>query len=118
MMLPTFKADAIYASTGCGKTSQIGIAAERWWTKFGKRTRLITADPGGYGVLDAHVEAGIIIPWVLNLEQYPIEAMRKASQGWWPDEQGRLVITPKEAWDKIGVVAFEGMTSFGDTILK
>lgn len=115
------KADLIYGASGTRKTSNIGLAAMYIRQLNGKRTRLITCDPGGYDVLLPLVELGIIEPWVISTT-WPntIDTLDLACQGSWPvdvtDPSKGLTRPDPKIWEQIGLVAFEGLTSIGDTI--
>lgn len=74
----------IYGPSGSRKTTQIGEFAKYIYEKTGKKTRLITADGGGYGPIQNYVNAGIIEPWRIVEEKYPKVALIKASKGAWP----------------------------------
>ena len=105
------KADCVYGRSGSTKTTQVGHMAEYVWEKYGKRTRLVSADPGGWQSIDHLIEAGIIEPpFTLNLgTSYPLETLMRLAQGWWPDANGKLA--PSNL-DKVGAYAFEGMSTF------
>jgi hypothetical protein len=114
----SFKADCVYGATGTGKTYQIAKAADRWWRKYKKRTHLIAGDSGGFDTFGDLVDDGIVIPYVVVQAQYPIETIDHLCQGWWPDAKGVLVPPTLDSHRDIGLVAFEGLTSFGDLILR
>lgn len=124
---PSFKADLIYGASGTTKTSQIGKAALWYFERTGKRTRLITADPGGYEPIASLVDEGIVDVWVLSQEEFFIEACQHACAGRWPRQvtpdvknpKGRVLsVTTPEEWAGIALVAVEGLTSIGDGIIK
>ena len=110
-----FVADCVYGSTGTGKTHFIAEAAKRVWDKYQKRTRYIGGDSGGFDTLGDLVEDGIVIPFVVANDPHPIETLDKLAQGYWPDAEGKLIMgIPAE----IGLYAFEGLTSFGDIMMR
>lgn len=119
---PSFKTDLLYGGTKCRKTSNIGHAALYVWRKYGQRTRLLTADTGGYEPIESLVEEGIVEPLLLIPREFPIETVDRVCQGWWPkdptDPKSELILTPPEEQAKIGIVAIEGLTSIGDLILR
>lgn len=112
------KADLAYGATGTTKTTQIGELAEYVFELTGKRTRLVTADGGGYETIKPHVEAGMIDVWPVLNEAHAIEALDFACQGYWPVEKDGKRVLSKDGLDAIAGYAFEGLTSFGDLILK
>jgi hypothetical protein len=85
-LIGTFKSDLCYGASGTTKTSQIGRAALWALKKYGKRTRLVSADGGGWEPLDPLVREGIIVPWAIRTREARIEAMDKACQGYWPSD--------------------------------
>ena len=116
------KADLIYGASGLRKTTNIGLIALYVKAKYGKLTRLVTCDGGGFDVLLPLVESGLIEPWTISNWPDFIEACDKASQGFWPvdiSNPSKGLIAPTPAlWEKIGFVAFEGLTSMGDSMLR
>jgi hypothetical protein len=113
------KADLVYSQTGVGKSYQIAKAADRMWTKYHKRTRLINGDTGGgEDTMGDLVDEGIIIPVNVTGSKFPIETIDKLCQGWWPGPDGKLVAPTPESFAEIGLYAFEGLTSFGDIMLR
>lgn len=116
------KADCLYGATGTRKTSNIGLAALYVLEKYGKRTRLISADGGGWQPIDSLVQEGIVEPWMIASHKFPLTAMNQACDGYWPenvDDPGSPLkrVAPAE-WEGIGLVAIEGLTSYGDSILQ
>lgn len=117
------KADLIYGATGTYKTSQIGHMAMYVLNKYGKKTRLVTADGGGFDPIKELVEAGVIEVWSIRTQPHLIEAIDKACQGWWPDDVDDPASpakppTSSRAIRDVGLVAFEGLTSFGSSIME
>ena len=117
------KADLIYGATGTYKTSQIGQAALYILDKYGKKTRLVSADGGGWAPIQSLVDAGIVEVWPIRNRQYVIESIDKACQGWWPLDPAdpmSEIVSPLDARCKlrdIGMIAYEGLTSFGSAIM-
>src|SRR5882672_129271 len=108
------KSDCCYGRTGATKTSQVGHLAEYIMSKYGLKTRLLSADPGGWKPIEHLVEAGYIEPYQVSLmSKYPLEIITKVSQGYWPvdttDPNSKLV---KGELKDIGAYAFEGMSTF------
>jgi hypothetical protein len=110
-----FVADCFYGQTGTGKTHAVAEAAKRVWDKFGKRTRYVGGDSGGFDTLGTLVDEGIVIPFVVANDPHPIETLDKIAQGQWPDAEGKI---GRVAMDDIGLYAFEGLTSFGDIMMR
>lgn len=117
------KADLFYGATKTTKTSNIGHAARYIWERYGKTTRLITSDPGGFEPIQSLVDAGIIEPWLIRMWPYGPETLDKACQGWWPTDTN-VVGSKLVPWlsqpdrDKVGCLAIEGLTSGGDMMLE
>src|SRR6516225_7344705 len=99
------KADCLYGKSGSTKTSNVGHLAEYIWEKYHQKTRLVSADPGGWEAIEHLTHAGIIEPVHLNLSTpFPLEAITRYAQGWWP-VNGKLTKVPVPA--DIGAYAFE-----------
>ena len=120
-----FVADAVYGSTGTGKTHFIAEAAKRVWDLKHKKTRYIAGDTGGYDTLgdlvqyredgSVDLDKSIVLPHVVSNSAHPIEELDKLAQGMWPDGEGKLA---RWIGDDIGLYAFEGLTSFGDIMMR
>ncbi len=102
-MIGTYKSDLLYGQSGCTKTSQIGRIALWALEKYGKRTRLISADGGGWEPLEPLVREGIIVPWPIRLWKSRVEVIDKACQGWWPAD----VENPSSVLEPPTVTAYE-----------
>lgn len=115
------KADLIVGATGSGKTINVGDIADYVLLKYGKLTRLASTDPSGAGPLQGKVKAGKIEFWAVHAWPRPIEAMYKSTLGYWPlrsdDPDSPLVPPDAGTFEVYGFGAFEGLTSYGDTIL-
>jgi hypothetical protein len=112
----------LYGDTGKGKTTLIGEYAEDKFKKTGLKTRLYTADPGGWRSIVPHVKLGIIE--VINLVGMPrpwewiSEVVKgKLPIGVGPDGMPLWGIDAK-ANAAVGVYAFEGGTAFGDILMQ
>ena len=116
------KADLVVGDTGSGKTTNIGEVSDYVLRKYGKLTRMIGADKGGFGPLTGMVKSGQISYWAVNAWKNPIAAMHKAVRGYWPlrldDPESPLVEPDAGTWEVYGFGAIEGLTSFGDAILQ
>jgi len=115
------KADLIYGATGSGKTVNIGEVSDYVLQRWGKLTRMVSADGGGFGPLGGLVKAGQIEYWAIGAWKYPVAALHKAVRGYWPlrldDPESPLVPPDAGTWEVYGFGAFEGLTSFGDMML-
>jgi hypothetical protein len=115
------KADLIIGATGSGKTENIGAVADYIFLKYGKLTRLASTDPSGPGPLAGKVKAGKIDFWAPHAWPRPIEAMFKSTKGYWPlradDPESPLVPPDAGTYEVYGFGAYEGLTSYGDTVL-
>lgn len=110
------KADLIYGRSGTTKTSNVGHMAEYIYNKYGERTRLVSADPGGWQSIEHLVEAGLVEPYQLTQShKYPLEQLIRLAQGWWPDGTGTL---KQSSLNGIGAYAFEGMSTFSTLIMS
>lgn len=110
------KADCVYGRTGSTKTSQVGHLAEYIYEKYGKVTRLVSADPGGWQSIEHLVAAGLIEPVQLSLKTpFPLEAITRYAQGWWIGPDGKL---KQSDLSKVGAYAFEGMSTFSILVMS
>lgn len=159
-------ADLYFGASRTGKTTQIGVAAQRAMRWYGLPSRLVTADLGTLDCIQREIDDGIIAVWNLKHHDNLIETIDKACQGYWPeavdDPTSRLISptviryigkcskcgedissgkpvpnnqhpcpkcktiasftmkrtpNPDNDLSKIAIVAYEGITSFGDCIL-
>lgn len=115
------KADLIIGATGSGKTINIGEIAKYVLAKYGKVTRMASTDPSGAGPLVGMVKSKEIEFWPVHAWPRPIEAMYKSTLGHWPlrtdDPESPIVPPDAGTWEVYGFGAYEGLTSYGDTIL-
>lgn len=105
----------LYGRTRSGKSTQIGEVAEFVHsTTGGKRTRLYTADKGGFDPVRPYVDLGIIEvvemgdtdPWIF---------LNKAVRGYVRDPVHQKWILADNS--NIGMYAFESMTAFADALM-
>lgn len=118
MTLPSrgrFINDLLYGVTGSGKTHQCALAADRMWRRHRKRTRLVAGDTGGMDTYGSLVDEGIVVPHVMVQAQHPIEQLDKLCQGYWLDANGQWTVTTDP---EVGLYIFEGLTSFGDLMMR
>jgi hypothetical protein len=112
------RCDLVYGRSGSTKTTQVGRMAEYIYDKYSEKTRLVTADPGGWQAIEHLVEAGLVETYQLNTShKFPLEQLLRLSQGWWPREDGKLA-PPAGGLQGIGAYAFEGMTTFSTLIMS
>src|SRR6267142_1242357 len=115
------KADCVYGRTGSTKTSQVGHLAEYIWEKYHKRTRLVSASPGGWKPIEHMVRTdetpdGFIDAQHLSLKTpFPLETVTRYAQGWWPDATGKL---KQSDMGEVGAYAFEGMSDFSTLVMS
>lgn len=77
-------ADLFFGASRTGKTTQIGVAAQRALKVYGKATRLVTADLGTLDCIQAQIDDGTIAVWNLRNNAHVMQAIDKACQGYWP----------------------------------
>lgn len=111
-----FKADLLYGGSHTRKTTNLGLAIEYFWRKHQLRSHLWSADGGGLEPLGWLIEQDILKVQTVGADDpTAIETLTRASQGWWPNESGKL--TPPDTKEHLGVVAFEGLYSMGELVL-
>jgi hypothetical protein len=104
----------LFGSTGSGKTPMIGELAEWVYKNWGLHTRLASCDEGGWRSINPHVKLGLVQPHAL------------AGDPWiWLDNmvRGKLYDEKTKKWTssidpKVGVWAFEGVTSTTDHLMS
>lgn len=121
--VPGARADLIYGATNTTKTSQLGWAAEWIRSRFGKRSRLVSADPGGWETIQSLVDDGTIDAFALIQHRTNVyETMEKLCLGWWPqdvrDPQSKLVAPAQNGLKDVGGMFFEGLTSWCDIMMR
>lgn len=102
----------LFGTTGSGKTAQIGELAEWYFATQKKKTRLYTADRGGWITIQPYVELGIIEvvplfddPWLWV--NHAVKGDKVVDGKWVPG------VDPH-----IAMYAFEGMTSIADAVMS
>lgn len=115
------KADLVWGASGTGKTINVGKVCKYVFKKYGKLTRVVSADGGGIGGNTGLAKAGILEFWALNAWKNPIANFERAIKGFWPlrlDDPDSPIVPPDAGtFEMYGFGAFEGLTSFGDMIL-
>lgn len=127
-----FPSFCIYGRSGSGKTPQIGIFAQQLFKESGGkvvdgklvgglRTRLYTADRGGFDTILSEIEVGLIELVDMRGLAKPWVWMAKAIQGRKPlPDSTKWGLKPdyKDAeGNVIGAWAFEGLTEWGEALL-
>ena len=77
-------ADLYCGASRTGKTTQIGVAAQRALSIYGKPARLVTADLGTLDCIQSQIDDGTIAVWNLRSNAHVMQAIDKACQGYWP----------------------------------
>lgn len=127
-MAPGARADLLYGESGTTKTSRLGDIAEYLFKRYGKRSRLITADTGGWEVIEDLVRTddnpdGIIDAFALVQHRTNLyETMQKLCLGFWPedprDPQSRLLPPTQNGLKEFSGVFYEGLTSWCDIAMN
>ena len=121
----------LYGPSGSYKTANLGFAALWLFRLTGLRTRLISADGGGWKPLQPLIDVGIVDAWQISTLDHILPITRKLSKGDWPtiveqkdsktgkiEKRVVLARTSPEQWARIGAYAIEGVTSIGDSWMK
>lgn len=119
-----------YGETGTGKTVQIGRIAEWVRRRFGKVSRLVTADSGADPIQALIDDSTMEILDLKNLhdKDEPFALLMKLSEGAWPivTPEGRLSMSrsPKRGepivradGKQVGLIAFEGLSTISEVLL-
>lgn len=126
--MPRAKTHLIYGESGTYKTTNAGFFARWIYKRYGKRTRMVSADGGGWAPIQHYVNAGLIIPYAVgNIASSPtgspspMATIRKLARGEWPKPvtvsgktYAKFQPTTPEEWQDIGAYIVEGLTSIGD----
>lgn len=116
-----------YGSSGSFKTAQILFLAKYAYKRWRKLTRLASCDGGGWKPLEPAIEAGLIEAWNVSAIENPRSVLRKLSQGYWPKtipatsaKPAHLVLQDDTNYisEHIGVMAYEGLTSVANIIMR
>ncbi len=124
----------VYGESGTFKTTQVGFFARWIHRKYGKKTRLVSAE--GWFPIEKYVRAGIIEPYGVGglvtqeimgpdgemKTPSPLAVLRLLSKGYWPKvtKAGTVRLMPPtpQDWEEIGAYAVEGLMSIGDLLMQ
>lgn len=111
-----------YGDSGTTKTSQIYHLAKYLFKKHRKKTRLISADGGGYAPIQEGrlIELGIVEVFELSKSPRYFADVHRLADGFWPRD-GVLNSSEKcrtTDWSDIGLVAVEGISSIARGLLN
>lgn len=116
MLIKRANSILVYAESGRYKTSNVGRFARYEYERTGKKTRLISADGGGWQPLQSEIDAGIIEPLRVVEAENPLPLLRKLSQGYWPNEDHTSLVLG--GLDDVGAYAVEGVSSLCTILLR
>jgi hypothetical protein len=106
---------AIFSEWGLGKTALIAEIARF----LNMKVRLYTAEH--YKTVQDSIDEGIVEVWKVNTRPYPFETLRKAADGYWPenpkDPASPLVAPDPETFSNY-IRAYEGMGTFAKYIVS
>ncbi len=110
----------VYAKTGIAKTSIVGSWARMVKQRTGKKTMLITREPGGLDTIKHLIDGRLIDFWDIGDRPYAAETLHYAVQGYLPDvaNAAKLVAPTPKTFEEYGGFAFEGGTSFGEFLME
>lgn len=86
--------------------------------KFGKTTRVIYADQGGFKDLDEAREAGIVDVFNLHQAKSANAAMMKVARGEWPDKNGVFQPWELNGGGDIGLYIFDSMSGISEAMMQ
>jgi len=119
-----FSTALCYGATKSGKTREIGAMSLYIYQTYGKTTRLISADGGGWESVQDYVDAGIIEPINISDAATPLTLLHRLARGDWEVEGKWLPRDHKDQqFSNVGMYAIEGFYSIcqllmGDQIEK
>ena len=116
------RSGCVYGPTGSRKTTAGKHFAHYIAEKTGKATLLLSTDGGGWAPCEPEVRAGMIVPWRVDTATIPLPLLRKASQGFWPEnaeetEPGKINLRPVD-WGQFAGIFVEGLTSISAVAMR
>lgn len=125
----------LYGETDTGKTASLGEAAEWVWDTFNEMTLLVSADSGWKSIPSKLLKGGVVEPWNVSGLPDPWGVMADLMEGFWPKvvegkggpklrmvplqrKDGRLLFGPPGEERVVGLMAFEGISTIGNTGLQ
>jgi hypothetical protein len=112
--------DLITGDSKDGKTTLLGTAAKWIYKKYGLKSRLYHADPGGYDTLLPLINLGVLDVFDVTGMQvkYALDFLRKCCQGYWPSADGKFLAPSEQSKiNEVGGWFYEGLMAFGDMLL-
>ena len=119
----------LYADSGDTKTSQLYLMAKWIYQHTGKRTRLVSADGGGWGPFEDLIQLGVVEAFDFSKREFALADTQRLADGFWPrivKERGKMVrlfrneercATTAEEWRGIGAVMVEGLASISSNLI-
>jgi hypothetical protein len=117
------RADLFYGDTNTTKTTQLAWTADYLRQKYGKPSRLVSADPAGWESIQDAVDDGTIEAFALGGHRSNLyETVEKLCLGFWPkdvkDPESPLVAPRDNGLKDIAGVFFEGLKSICDLLMR
>lgn len=106
----------LYGRSGSGKSTQIGQLAEHVFKTLGKKTRLYTADRGGFDSIQPYINLGIIDAIEMG-ETNPFIFLQMATKGYVRSADGKGWELNAARNAEIGCYAFESLRAFAESLL-
>ncbi len=106
----------LYGSTSAGKTQLVGELAEFVYSALKKKSLVYMADGGGFKTIKSLVDLGVVD--IEDLREIPLafESLDAIAQGKRYDQKTHMWV--KGTPELYGMIAFEGLTSIGDKIMR
>ena len=113
-----FNTICLYGATKTGKTREIGAMALYVWEKYKKKTRLISADGGGWGSIQDYVDAGLVDAINIADHPSPLTALKMFGRGDWVHNDKWVPRAKDASFAEIGMYAIEGFASIASLIMR